>query len=59
MSISNVGRFSLRHHPGFLLSLMLVLCTAAFAQVNVVYVESNIGQLPGHNSVYAFKNDGT
>jgi 6-phosphogluconolactonase (cycloisomerase 2 family) len=59
MSISQVSRFSLRHRPGVLLSLMLILCTAAFAQVNAVYVESNIGQLPGHNSVYAFKNDGT
>ncbi len=58
--MSHAGRFLLRHRPGVLLSLVLILSTvAAFAQVNALYIESNIGQLPGKNSVYAFKNDGT
>jgi 6-phosphogluconolactonase (cycloisomerase 2 family) len=59
MSMSHTGRFLLRHRPGVLLTLILILSTAALAQVNAVYVVSNIGQLPGKNSVFAFKNDGT
>jgi 6-phosphogluconolactonase (cycloisomerase 2 family) len=59
MSMSQSGRSLSRFRPGLMLTLTLILCTAAFAQVNAVYLESNIGQLPGKNSVYAFKNDGT
>jgi 6-phosphogluconolactonase (cycloisomerase 2 family) len=59
MSMSHTGRSLMRHRPGLLLALVLVLCTATFAQVNAVYVLSNIGQLPNKNSVLAFKNDGT
>jgi 6-phosphogluconolactonase (cycloisomerase 2 family) len=59
MSMSHTGRFLRRHRPGLLLALVLILCTATFAQVNAVYVLSNIGQLPNKNSVLAFKNDGT
>jgi len=59
MSMSLAGRTLSRFRPGFLLALSLILSTAALAQVNVVYIESNIGQLPNKNSVYALKNDGT
>lgn len=59
MSTSHAGRFFLRHRPGVLLTLILILSTAALAQVNAVYIESNIGQLPGKNSIYALSNDGT
>lgn len=59
MSMSQASRFVLRHRLGFLLTLALIASTAAVAQVNAVYVESNIGQVQGKNSVYAFKNDGT
>jgi len=40
-------------------ALLGIFSTLASAQVNAVYVESNIGQVPGRNSVYAFSNDGT
>jgi len=56
MSMSHAGRFVQRHRLGFLLTLALIVSTAAVAQVNAVYVESNVGQLPGKNSVYAYKN---
>ena len=59
MSMSHAGRFFRRHRPGLLLTLVLMLCTATFAQVNAVYIVSNIGQVPNKNSVYALKNDGT
>jgi 6-phosphogluconolactonase (cycloisomerase 2 family) len=59
MSMSHAGRSLLRYRPGALLTLILILGTAALAQVNAVYVESNIGQVQGHNSVYAYSNDGT
>jgi 6-phosphogluconolactonase (cycloisomerase 2 family) len=42
-----------------ILILILIPSSAAFAQVNAVYVESNIGQLQNKNSVFAFSNDGT
>jgi 6-phosphogluconolactonase (cycloisomerase 2 family) len=45
--------------PAKVLVLLAVFSTAALAQVNAVYVESNIGQVPNRNSVYAFSNDGT
>jgi 6-phosphogluconolactonase (cycloisomerase 2 family) len=48
-----------RHHQGILLSLVLVCTTAAVAQVNAVYIENNVGQLPNKNSIIALKNDGT
>jgi len=41
------------------LSLILILTSVAFAQVNAVYVESNVGQVKNKNSVYAYSNDGT
>jgi 6-phosphogluconolactonase (cycloisomerase 2 family) len=44
---------------GFLLILIAIFTVAATAQVNAVYVESNIGQVANHNSIYAFSNDGT
>jgi 6-phosphogluconolactonase (cycloisomerase 2 family) len=56
MSMSHAGRFVQRHRLGFLLTLVLVVSTVAAAQVNAVYVESNIGQVQGKNSVYAYKN---
>src|SRR6516162_1723465 len=56
MSMSHAGRFLQRHRLGFLLTLVLVVSTVAAAQVNAVYVESNIGQVQGKNSVYAYKN---
>ena len=59
MSMSHARRFFQRHRPGLLLTLVLILCTATFAQVNAVYIVSNIGQLPNKNSVLALKNDGT
>ncbi|HKD02775.1 MAG TPA: beta-propeller fold lactonase family protein [Terriglobales bacterium] len=37
---------------------ILFFTTAIFAQVNAVYIESNVGQVPGKNSVFALKNDG-
>lgn len=59
MSMSHPGRKLSRFRPGLLLTAILMVGTAALAQVNAVYVESNIGQLPNKNSIYAFKNDGT
>jgi len=59
MSMSQAGRKKSRFRPGLLLTAILMVGTAALAQVNAVYVESNIGQLPNKNSVYAFSNDGT
>ena len=56
MSMSHAGRFVRRHRLGFLLTLALVVSTAAVAQINAVYIESNIGQLQGKNSIYAYKN---
>jgi len=41
------------------LCLILILTSVAFAQVNAVYVESNVGQIQGKNSIFAFSNDGT
>ena len=41
------------------LCLILILTSVAFAQVNAVYVESNVGQVKNKNSVYAYSNDGT
>ena len=41
------------------LFLATLVATAAVAQVNAVYVESNVGQTKNHNSVFAFSNDGT
>src|SRR5215471_15632240 len=37
---------------------ILFFSTAVFAQVNAVYIESNVGQVSGKNSVFALKNDG-
>lgn len=59
MSMSHPGRTLSRYRPSLLLTAILLMGTAALAQVNAVYVESNIGQLPNKNSVFAFKNDGT
>jgi len=59
MSMSQAGRKQSRFRPGLLLTAILMVGTAALAQTNAVYVESNIGQLPGKNSIYAFSNDGT
>jgi 6-phosphogluconolactonase (cycloisomerase 2 family) len=42
----------------FSLLLTLFLASVALAQNNVVYVESNIGQTSGQNSVFAFVNSG-
>src|SRR5215469_14782248 len=56
MSMSHAGRFVQRHRLGFLLTLALIVSTAAVAQVNAVYIESNIGQVQGKNSIYAYKN---
>jgi len=53
------GRFPWLSRAGVVLSLIAIFASAAIAQVNAVYVESNIGQLANHNSVYAFSNDGT
>lgn len=39
--------------------LILILTSVAFAQVNAVYVESNVGQVKNKNSIYAYSNDGT
>src|SRR5215469_2500825 len=58
MSMSHAGRFVQRHRLGFLLTLALVVSTAAVAQINAVYIESNIGQVQGKNSIYAYKNSG-
>ena len=44
---------------GVILVLLAGLSWTALAQVNAVYVESNIGQIPNKNSIYAFSNDGT
>lgn len=44
---------------GILLVLLAGFSSAALSQVNAVYVESNIGQIPSKNSIYAFSNDGT
>src|SRR5258707_13545729 len=43
----------------FLPALAFMLSTVAIAQVNAVYVVSNIGQVPNSNSIIAFSNDGT
>ena len=43
--------------PAIVLTI-LILTAAVFAQVNVVYIESNVGQVSGKNSVFALKNDG-
>lgn len=56
-----------QQHPGLsvlrklgkALFLVALGCASAAAQVNAVYVLSNIGQIPNRNSVYAFSNDGT
>ena len=54
-------RFALNSRCRSLIFLCLtaVVATATVAQVNAVYVESNVGQTKNHNSVYAFSNDGT
>jgi len=44
---------------GVILILLAGFSSAVLAQVNAVYVESNIGQIPNKNSIYAFSNDGT
>src|SRR5215469_1309405 len=41
------------------LCLILILTGVALAQVNAVYVESNVGQVKNKNSIYAYSNDGT
>jgi 6-phosphogluconolactonase (cycloisomerase 2 family) len=51
--------YSRRSQAGTFLALILTLASAAVAQVNAVYVESNIGQTTNKNSVYAYSNDGT
>jgi len=42
-----------------LLPILALLATTAFSQVNAVYIDSNIGQIPNKNSVLAYSNDGT
>lgn len=44
--------------PGIVITILL-FATTVIAQVNAVYVESNIGQVSGKNSVFALQNDGT
>jgi hypothetical protein len=43
-----------------LAAFVIAICTAAsaFAQVNMVYLESNISRSTNKNSVYAYSNDG-
>ena len=55
------GRFGFERFTwaGVSLLLIAIFTTAASAQVNAVYIESNIGQIANHNSIYAFSNDGT
>ncbi len=38
---------------------LLIVPGAAYAQLNAVYFESNIGSVTGQNSIYGFSNDGT
>src|SRR5436305_5578970 len=49
----------LRQRSGVLLTLVLALSAASVAQVNAVYIENNVGQIPNKNSILALKNDGT
>ncbi len=55
------GKFGIRSFLGLGATLILIAAfsVGVMAQVNAVYVESNIGQITNHNSVYAFSNDGT
>ena len=48
-----------RHFSGFFLIALLMVSATALAQVNAVYVESNVGQVKGKNSIFAYSNDGT
>src|SRR4029077_9102765 len=44
---------------GIVVALAFMLSAVALAQVNAVYIVSNIGQVPNANSILAFSNDGT
>src|SRR5439155_9050586 len=50
---------SVFHVPFVLLGLGVLFSATGLAQVNAVYVESNVGKTANKNSVYAFANDGT
>jgi 6-phosphogluconolactonase (cycloisomerase 2 family) len=52
MKLFQVGRMTA-------LAVTLLAAAAALAQVNMVYVESNVGSTANQNSVYAYSNDGT
>jgi 6-phosphogluconolactonase (cycloisomerase 2 family) len=62
-SSSRYNRYSLLTSVLSIAVLVLCLASAGLAQLNLVYVESNIGLCPGcaanHNSIIAFSNDGT
>jgi hypothetical protein len=60
MSTSFASRWQwLRQRSGVVLALVLAFSAASVAQVNAVYIENNIGQLPNKNSILALSNDGT
>ena len=52
-------RQSLRHFSAVLLALVMGVSTVALAQVNAVYIENNIGQVPDKNTIIGLSNDGT
>jgi 6-phosphogluconolactonase (cycloisomerase 2 family) len=58
MTMSHTTRWNLLR-LGIVAALTFMLSTFALAQVNAVYIVSNIGQLPNKNSVMGFSNDGT
>jgi 6-phosphogluconolactonase (cycloisomerase 2 family) len=42
-----------------LLAFVLIVAPVALAQVNAVYIENNIGQVPNKNAIMGLSNDGT
>jgi 6-phosphogluconolactonase (cycloisomerase 2 family) len=58
MIMSHTTRWNLSR-LAIVVALGFMLSAVALAQVNAVYVVSNIGQVPNANSILAFSNDGT
>jgi 6-phosphogluconolactonase (cycloisomerase 2 family) len=59
MSKSLPRRKQWLQYSGFLVVFMLVGSAVAFAQVNAVYIENNIGQIANRNAILGLSNDGT
>lgn len=59
MSTSFASRWQWLRQGSGVVALVLAFSAAALAQVNAVYIENNVGQLPNKNSIIALKNDGT